>query len=214
MSDSGDWGEGWERREDEGEVDDCEGFNVRDRFLSDMMKMYREGSFNDVCIKLHDGEIKANKSVLAARSEYFAATFRWKNNNNHDVEEIVVNDCSKMIMTCIIIDYIFSGFLKAKDLNLLEFLELKDQVQKIFPGEKLEEEMKRYLYNVNRRDFQSSVTTCCRDFSFPTNEEIVKALSLVESGNLQSHVLAEFGKFTEKGSDDRENCSISKPCLP
>ena len=200
MSDSGDWGEGWERRKHEGEADDGEGFNVRDRFLSDMMKMYREGSFNDVCIKLHDGEIKANKSVLAARSEYFAATFRWKNNNNHDVEEIVVNDCSKMIMTCIIIDYIFSGFLKAKDLNLLEFLELKDQVQKIFPGEKLEEKIEHYLHNA--------------DFSVPTNEEIVKAISLVESGNLQSHVLAEFGKFTEKGSDDRENCSISKPCLP
>ena len=145
MSDSGDWGEGWERREHEGEGDNGEGFNVRDRFLSDMMKMYREGSFNDVCIKLHDGEIKANKSVLAARCEYFAATFRWKNNNNHDVDEIVVNDCSKKIMTRII-EYIFSGFLKAKDLNLLEFLELKDQVQKIFPGEKIEEKMECYLH--------------------------------------------------------------------
>ena len=35
-------------------------------------------------------------------------------------------------------------------------------------------------------------------FSFPTNEEIVKAMLLVESGNLQSQVLAELGKFTEK----------------
>ena len=35
-------------------------------------------------------------------------------------------------------------------------------------------------------------------FSFPTNEEIVKAMSLVESGNLQSQVLAELGKFTER----------------
>ena len=81
------------------------------QFVSDMMKMLRDGSFNDVSDKLHDGEIKANKSVLAARSEYFAATFRWKSNNNHDVEEIVINDCSKKIMTRIL-KYLFTGVLK------------------------------------------------------------------------------------------------------
>ena len=68
------------------------------KFVSDMMKMLLDGSSNDVCIKLHDGEIKANINVLAARCEYFAATFRWKSNNNHDVEEIVISDCSKKIM--------------------------------------------------------------------------------------------------------------------
>ena len=120
------------------------GFNLRDKFVSDMMKMLSDGSFNDVCIKLHDGEIKANKSILVARCEYFAATFRWKSNNNHDEEEIVVNDCSKKIMARII-EYIFSGFLKAKDLNLLEFLELKDQVQKMFPGDEVEKMMEHYL---------------------------------------------------------------------
>ena len=33
------------------------GFHLRDSFLGDMIKMLRDGSFNDVCIKLHDGEI-------------------------------------------------------------------------------------------------------------------------------------------------------------
>ena len=111
-------------------------FDFKDKFVNDMMKMLSDGSFNDVCIKLHDGEIKAIKNVLAARCEYFAATFRWKSNNNHNVEEIVINDCSKKIMTRII-EYIFTGILKVKDLNLLEFLELKDQVRKMFPGDKL-----------------------------------------------------------------------------
>ena len=75
---------------------DCEiyDFDHTSLVFRDLMKMYREGSFNDVCIKLHDGEIKANKSILAARCEYFAAAFRWKSNNNPDVEEIVINDCS------------------------------------------------------------------------------------------------------------------------
>ena len=89
------------------------------QFMSDMVKMLCDGSSNDVCIKLHDGEIKANKNVLAARCEYFAATFRWKSNNNHDVEEIVVNDCSKKIMTRIM-KYLFSGIMKVDDLSFLE----------------------------------------------------------------------------------------------
>ena len=50
-----------------------------------LKEMLRDGSLNDVCIKLHDGEIKANKSVLAKRCEYFAAAFRWKENNNQEV---------------------------------------------------------------------------------------------------------------------------------
>ena len=151
------------------------------QFVSDMMKMLRDGSFNDVCIKLHDGEIRANKSVLAARCEYFAATFRWKSNNNHDEEEIVVNDCSKKIMTRIM-KYLFSGVLKIDDLSLLELLQLEDQVRKLLPGDNLEKIIQEYIYNP--KDY---MTKDLREFTnfFPSNEEIVKSLSLVESGNLQ-----------------------------
>ena len=149
------------------------------QFVRDMMQMFHDGSFNDVCIKLHDGEIKANKSVLAARCEYFAATFRWKSNNNHDAEEIVVSDCSKKIMTRII-KYLFSGVLKIDDLSLLELLQLRDQVRKMLPGEDLEEFLLEYVYN------PGPLTKMFQDYYFfPDDEEIVKTLSLVESGNLQ-----------------------------
>ena len=126
-------------------------------------------------------------------------------NNNHDVEEIVVNDCSVKIMTRIV-EYLFSGILKAKDLNLLDFLELKDQVQKILPGDMLEEKMETYLKGSNDVRAQSTSKSMifpgmCFGFSFPTNEEIVKALSLVESGNLHSQVLVELGKNIEKERD-------------
>ena len=97
------------------------------QFVSDMMKMLRDGSFNDVCIKLHDGEIKANKSVLAKRCEYFAATFRWKINNNQEVEEIVVNDCSKKIMTRIM-KYLFSGVLKIASSQPIVLLHAEDNI--------------------------------------------------------------------------------------
>ena len=164
-------------------------FDFRDRVLDDLMKMYSEGCFNDVCIKLHDGEIKAIKSVLAARCEYFAATFRWKSNNNHVVEEIVVNDCSKKIMACII-EYIFSGVLEAKGFNFLEFLELQEQVRKMFPGDELDEELQEVLQEEGLYRYRRY-----RELTIlPTNEEIAKAISLVETGNLKPEVLVELGK--------------------
>ena len=158
-----------------------------------MVKMFREGSYNDVCIKLHDGEIKANKSVLAARCEYFDATFRWKKNNNQDMEEIIFNDCSKKIMTRII-EYIFTGVLKARDLNLLEFLELKDQVRKMFPGDELEVQFEAILKDEDNHNYLPSTSLDI----LPSFDDVVKALSLVETGNLQSEVLAELTREIEK----------------
>ena len=172
-------------------------FDLSERFLSDMLKMIREGSYNDVCIKLHDGEIKANKSILAARCDYFDATFRWKDNNNQDVEEIVINDCSKKVMTRII-EYIFTGVLKAKDLNLLEFLELKDQVRKMFPGDELEVQFEAILKDETNHNYLPSTSLD----SLPTYDDVVKALSRVETGNLQSEVMAEFAREIEKSHSD------------
>ena len=167
-------------------------FDHSDRFLSDMLKMFREGSLNDVCIKLHDGDIKANKSVLAARCEYFAAAFRWNDNNNQKVEKIVVDDCSKKIMTRII-EYIFTGILKVKDLNLLEFLELKDQVRKMFPGDKLMGPIEEVLkIEDHRYVYMKGIINV-----LPTSKVIAKAASLVETGNLQSEVMVEFARTIE-----------------
>jgi len=167
-------------------------FDLSDRFSSDILKMFREGSFNDVCIKLHDGEIKANKSVLAARCEYFAAAIRWKENNNHEVEKIVVNDCSKKIMTRII-EFIFTGILKADDLNLLEFLELKDQVRKMFPGDILVGQLEDILkFDDDRYYSFNPILTI-----LPTNEEIAKAISLIKTENLQPEVMDELARTIE-----------------
>ena len=38
-----------------------EDINLRYKLSSDWMKMLQNESFNDVCIKLHDGEVFANK---------------------------------------------------------------------------------------------------------------------------------------------------------
>ena len=168
------------------------------QFASDMMKILHDGSFNDVCIKLQDGEVKANKSVLAARCEYFAATFRWKNNNNHEVEEIVVNDCSMKIMTRIM-KYLFSGILKIDDLSLFELLQLRDQIRKMLPGDELEELIQKYLYSPPDKYKHEKFRKHGK--FFPTNEEILKTLSFVESGNLQVLFPEEIGEILELSND-------------
>jgi len=190
----------WSRSNDDNEEEgDNFGYNLKfdlnERFLSDMLKMFREGSYNDVCIKLHDGEIKANKSVLAARCDYFAATFRWKENNNHEVEKIVITDCSKKIMTRII-EYIFTGVLQTKDLKFLDFIELKDQVRKMFPGDELEGQIEDILKDEDNDYYLSNSSLNI----LPTNEEVVKALSRVENGNLQSAVMAELAREIERST--------------
>ena len=189
-------------------------FDLSDRVTSDMLKMFREGTYNDVCIKLHDGEIKANKFILAARCEYFAASFRWKNDNNHeDMAEVVIKDCSKKIMS-LIIEYIFSGILKIKDLKLLEFLEMRDQVRKMYPGDKLEGKIETLLKDASDGSGYYRVSSVRPSFILPpTNEEIVKAVSRVETGNLQPEVLMELTRTIEShitkwnGSKLAENTS-------
>ena len=90
---------------------------------NDMLKMLKEGSAHDVKIILDDGELLANKDVLAARCEYFAATFRWNNNNNKESEdeEIRIEDCRKKVMERVI-EFLFTGVLKFKDLDMLSLM--------------------------------------------------------------------------------------------
>ena len=118
----------------------CDGnINLRQKLSSDWMKMLQDETFNDVCIKLHDGEVLANKVVLSARSEYFAASLRWKENNKEKEDsrhEIIFENCSIKIMT-LVIDYFYSGVLKVNDLTIMELFELREQVRILLPGDKI-----------------------------------------------------------------------------
>ena len=49
--------------------------NGREKFVTDILSMLKKESLNDVKIILEDGEIRANKDVLSARSDYFATMF-------------------------------------------------------------------------------------------------------------------------------------------
>lgn len=80
-------------------------------------------------IILSDGEITANKNVLASQCEYFAANIRWKEQNKDKSDHIEITDCSKEVMERII-KYLFTGSIKFKDLGLLKLLELVNQVRK------------------------------------------------------------------------------------
>ena len=104
--------------------------DFKKNFNKDMLAMLNKGSPNDVRILLRDGEITANKDVLAARCEYFAANFRWKEETKDDSDIVEITDCSKKVMERII-QYLFTGSIKFKDLGILQLLELFNQVRKL-----------------------------------------------------------------------------------
>ena len=104
--------------------------DFKDDFTQGMLRMLSQGSSNDVRIILSDGEIIANKDVLAAQCEYFAANFRWKERTKDSSDNIDNTVCSKGVMERII-KYLFTGTIKYKDLELMQLLELLNQVRKM-----------------------------------------------------------------------------------
>ena len=115
-----------------------------EKLAKDMLTMLKDGSSNDVKIILDDGELSANKDVLAARCDYFAATFRYNNNNNKESGDIRIKDCSKKVMERIV-EFLFTGVLKFKDLDLHSLMSLADQIRKLVLGVDLEKSVEKFL---------------------------------------------------------------------
>ena len=118
------------------------------KLSSDMLKILKNGSSNDVKIILGDGELMANKDVLAARCDYFAATFRWNDNNKDESGnmDIRINDCNKKVMEHVV-EFLFTGVLKFKDLDLHSLMSLIDQIRKLVLGADLEKSVEEFLIN-------------------------------------------------------------------
>ena len=118
--------------------------DFREDFNQGMLCMLSEGSSNDVRIILSDGEIMANRDVLAAQCEYFAANFRFKKETQDDRDYIEIKDCSKEVMERIL-KYLFTGSIKFKDLSLLQLLELLNQVKKMLLKDVLQNLINKYI---------------------------------------------------------------------
>ena len=118
--------------------------DFKEDFTEGMLRMLSEGSSNDVRIILNDGEVTANKDVLAAQCQYFAANFGWKKITKDDSDHLEITDCSKEVMERII-KYLFTGTIKFKDLSLLKLLELLNQVRKMLLKGDLQDLIESYI---------------------------------------------------------------------
>ena len=118
--------------------------DFKEDFTEGMLRMLSEGSSNDVRIILSDGEVTANKDVLAAQCQYFAANFGWKKITKDDSDHLEITDCSKEVMERII-KYLFTGTIKFKDLGLLQLLELLNQVRKMLLKGDLQDLIESYI---------------------------------------------------------------------
>lgn len=99
--------------------------NGREKFVTDILSMPKKESLNDVRIILEDGKIRANKDVLAARSDYFATMFSNKEYKFIEGETNAVNMsfCKKITMEKII-NYLFSEDMNFHNLSLPLLIEM------------------------------------------------------------------------------------------
>ena len=177
----------------------------------DLLKMLRDPMFpHDARIKCRDGEISANKNVLAARSEYFEAKFRNQDmsGDNPDATRVILEeDCGKKVMARLV-DYIFSGVLDLKDLQLLEIMELENHAKMMFPGDGLGDMIEDYVRDSINHSIDPS-KDISEDF-FPSDNDVVEAVDLINSGNLHAGILGELGQrlHTENQTSYQKNIKI------
>ena len=100
----------------------------KDDVINNLMKMLKLGSSNDVTIQLIDGEIKANKDVLSASSDYFATMFSNDAYNECKNGVVPMKDVKKVVMEGLV-KFMFSGELDLEKFDILYLLELMNLAQ-------------------------------------------------------------------------------------
>ena len=97
-------------------------FDDRECFVEDISNILQRGSADDIKIKVDNGEIYANKEILAARCEYFKLMFR---NRFSEVENNVI-DLSYLSKKVVerILSFIFSGKVNFDDMSLIDLMEM------------------------------------------------------------------------------------------
>ena len=98
-------------------------FEDKNKLNEDILRMFYQGSLNDVKIRLSDGDINANKDILIVRSEYFSTMFKNSNFIEGETNSVDMSHCSKVVMEKII-KFFFSGEVTFIDLCLAQLLEL------------------------------------------------------------------------------------------
>ena len=118
--------------------------------VKDLMKMLKNGSQHDVTIVCRDGELKANKDILMARSDYFAKMLSNENFVEGKTDRIEMKNVGKESME-VVLKYLFTGsvgnvnswVLKFRTMDVLRMLLLRK------PFSSLENEILKSLENAS-----------------------------------------------------------------
>ena len=146
----------------------------RSQLGEDLLHLLTKGSSNDVKIILDDGEIYANKDILAIRSDYFSTMF----SNTAFIEgksgEVTVKDCTKKVMMAIL-TYVFTGTLRLADYRCDSLLEMMNLSRSML----LKNDM---LF----RSVESYVKRKLPNHLFCSRRQILQAYMLIEMHKLDS----------------------------
>lgn len=144
-----------------------------EKFVTDILKLLKGGSSNDVRIKLSDGEILANKDVLIVRSDYFATMLHDNKFVEGETNTVDMSHCSKLVMEKIV-TYLFSGEISYNELTLAQLLELLNMSDMLLLTEVVDQ-LERYI--------TGDIIRCSKVEFLP---ELISGLMIADQYNLST----------------------------
>ena len=101
------------------------GTQMKNSMCRDILKLMTKKELNDVTIKVEDGEVKANKVILMARSKYFSSMLGNKAFKETQDKVIDMKSVKKVVMEKAI-RCLYAGDIDIKGLDKVEVLKLLD----------------------------------------------------------------------------------------
>ena len=93
-----------------------------------LYNQFKQGSFCDVTLKVHDGQIPAHRSVLAAKSDYFGVMFEAEFKEKTQMEIDLSKTFSSVACLKCVIDFLYGDELNISADNVAELLRLGEQL--------------------------------------------------------------------------------------
>lgn len=106
------------------------GTQMKNSMCRDILKLMTKKDLNDVTIELEDGELKANKVILMARSKYFSTMLGNKAFKETQEKVVDMKTVKKALMEKAI-RYLYAGDIDIKGLDKFDVLKLLDLLRQL-----------------------------------------------------------------------------------
>ena len=181
--------------------------NHKSKLSANLLKLYKNGSSNDVKIILQDGEICANKDILSCQSKYFATTFSNMDFIEGKSREVSLYQFDKITLEPVI-EYLFSGEMDLKRFKLEILLDMMHVSRYLDIDDELFNEIETYIKH------KISMGISSMDYM----NEVINGFCAIERYKIENlrqdficdiyFCLAVFDKFMESSIQSFQNFTV------